>query len=580
MLPATRSNYQLWSTDPYFDEATRRELLSIANDPNDVEERFYKDLEFGTGGLRGLIGAGLNRMNVYTVAKASEGFARYLLGEGEDFYKRGVVISYDSRLYSDLFAQVTAQVFATHGIPAYLSDELRPTPMLSFAVRRFGAVGGVMVTASHNPAKYNGYKAYGEDGGQLPPEAADKVLAAIRSIDDIRTVRWIGLQEAESQGLVRRFGKEIDEAYMAALKPLSIDPGAISRQAGMKIVYTPLHGAGNKPVRRILSELGFHEVVVVPEQEMPDSAFPTVAFPNPEERTALQMAIDLAGRENADLVIATDPDGDRMGIAVRDEDDSFSVLTGNQIGLLLMEYVLSAKKAAGTLPPGSFAVTTIVSTQLAEPVGEAFGVEVIRTLTGFKFIGEKIRDLDENGTGHFQFGFEESFGYLCGTEVRDKDAVVASMLFAEMAAVCRDTGTTIRGRLKSIFHRFGYAAEDTVSITLEGKEGITRIAGAMSRLRSEKDQDLRGIPVLSIDDYGTLTRTVCSMQTTPIEGFTSSDVLRYTLAGLDWFCVRPSGTEPKLKIYFGCYDPDETAARSRLASLSDSVVAHIRERLQ
>ena len=580
MLPATRSLYQLWSTDPYFDEATRRELLSIADDPNEVEERFYKDLEFGTGGLRGLIGAGLNRMNVYTVAKASEGFARYLLAEGEAFYARGVVISYDSRLHSDTFAQVTAQVFATHGIPTYLSDELRPTPILSFAVRRFGAAAGVMVTASHNPAKYNGYKAYGEDGGQLPPEAADKVLAAIRSIDDIRDVRWIGLREAESRGLVRRFGKEIDDAYMAALKPLSIDTGAISRQAGMRIVYTPLHGAGNKPVRRILSELGFREVIVVPEQEKPDPAFPTVAFPNPEERTALQMAIDLAGREHADLVIATDPDGDRMGISLREQDGTFSVLTGNQIGLLLMEYVLSAKRAAGTLPPDSFVVTTIVSTQLADSIGEAFGVEVIRTLTGFKFIGEKIRDLDENGSMHFLFGFEESFGYLCGTEVRDKDAIVASMLFAEMAAFCRDTGTTLRGRLESLFQRFGYAAEDTVSITLEGKEGIARIAGAMKRLRSEKSLDFGGIPVIAIDDYGTLSRTVCPDRTTPIPGFPSSDVLRYTLDGLDWFCVRPSGTEPKLKIYFGCYDPDEAAARTRLSSLKGAVVAHIRERLQ
>jgi phosphoglucomutase len=580
MLPATRSLYQLWSTDPYFDESTRKELLSIANDPVEVEERFYKDLEFGTGGLRGILGAGLNRMNVYTVAKASEGFARYLLAEGEAFYSRGVVISYDSRLHSDTFAQVTAQVFATHGIPTFLSDELRPTPMLSFAVRRFGAAAGVMVTASHNPAKYNGYKAYGEDGGQLPPEAADKVLAAIRSIDDIRTVRWIGLQEAESRGLIHRFGKEIDDAYITMLTSLSIEPGVISRQAGMKIVYTPLHGAGNKPVRRILSELGFREVIVVPEQEKPDSAFPTVDFPNPEERTALQMAIDLAVRENADLVIATDPDGDRMGIALREKDGAFSVLTGNQIGLLLMEYVLSAKHAAGMLAPGSFAVTTIVSTQLADSVGKAFGVEVIRTLTGFKFIGEKIRDLDENGSMHFQFGFEESFGYLCGTDVRDKDAVVASMLFAEMAASCRDSGTTLRGRLESLYRRFGYAAEDTVSITLEGKEGIARIAGAMKRLRSEKSLDFGGVQVLAIDDYGTLTRTACPDRSTPIEGFPTSDVLRYSLDGLDWFCVRPSGTEPKLKIYFGCCDPDEGTARRRLAVLKDSVVAHIRERLQ
>ncbi len=579
MERATQDRYRLWSTDPFFDDATRAELLSIAGQEDEIEERFYKDLEFGTGGLRGILGAGLNRMNVYTVAKASEGFARYLLSEGEPFYKRGVAISYDSRLHSSDFALVTALVFATHGIPAFLSDELRPTPMLSFAVRRFGAAAGVMITASHNPAKYNGYKAYGEDGGQLPPEAADKVLDAIRSIDDIRTLRWTGRADAEAKGLLRLFGRELDDAYMAALEPLSIDRGAISRQAGMKIVYTPLHGAGNKPVRRILDELGFRNVLVVPEQEMPDSAFPTVAFPNPEERSALQLAIDLAGRESADLVIATDPDGDRMGIALREPDGAYSVLSGNQIGLLLMEYVLSARKAAGTLPPGSFCVTTIVSTQLADTIGRAYGVEVLRTLTGFKFIGEKIKELDENGTMHFQFGFEESFGYLCGTDVRDKDAVVASMLFAELAASSRDAGSSVRARLRSLNERFGFAAEDTVSITLEGREGVERIAGVMTRMRADKDGDLGGVPVLAIDDYLTLTRTVCAEKTVPIEGFTPSDVLRYRLSGDDWFCVRPSGTEPKIKIYFGCYGPVEAECRVRLTALKETVVGLIRDRL-
>jgi len=579
MDSATRELYRLWSTDPYFDESTRSELLSIAGRDDEIEERFYRDLEFGTGGLRGILGAGLNRMNVYTVAKATEGFARYLLSEGEAFYKRGVAISYDSRRDSDRFALVTALVFASHGIPAFLSDELRPTPMLSFAVRRFGAAAGVMITASHNPAKYNGYKTYGEDGGQMPPEAADKVLAAFRSIDDIRAVRWTGQAEAEAAGLLHRFGRELDDSYMAALKPLSIDPGAISRQAGMKIVYTPLHGAGNKPVRRILAELGFRNVLVVPEQEKPDPAFPTVAFPNPEERSALQLAISLAERETADLVIATDPDGDRMGIALREPDGTYSVLSGNQIGLLLMEYVLSARKASDTLPPGSFCVTTIVSTQLADAIGRTFGVEVLRTLTGFKFIAEKIKDLDENGTMHFQFGFEESFGYLCGTDVRDKDAVVAAMLFAELAAASRDAGSSVRARLLALNERYGYAAEDTVSITLEGREGVERIAGAMRRLRSEKALDLGGAPVVAIDDYLELSRTVCSKASIRIEGFPPSDVLRYSLAGDDWFCVRPSGTEPKLKIYFGCYGPVETECRDRLAALEETVVGLIRERL-
>ena len=561
MKPAIESQYHMWSTDPYFDEGTRNELLALAGDPAEIEERFYTDLEFGTGGLRGILGAGLNRMNVYTVARTTEGFAQYLLAEGRTFYERGVVISYDSRKDSDTFALVTALVFATHGIPVLLSDELRPTPELSFAVRRFGAAGGVMVTASHNPAKYNGYKAYGEDGGQFPPEAADKVLAAVHAIEDIRTVHWIGREEAEARGLLHMFGKEIDDAYMATLRNLSIDQGAIRRQADMKIVYTPLYGAGNKPVRRILSEIGFRNVIVVPEQELPDPAFPTVAFPNPEERSALRLAIELAEKVQADLVIATDPDGDRTGLVV-------------------MEYVLSAKKAAGMLLPGSFCVTTIVSTQLADSVGKDFGVQVVRTLTGFKFIAEKIRDLDENGCMHFLFGFEESFGYLCGTDVRDKDAVVASMLLAELAAFCRDSGTTVRDRLDSIYRRYGYAAEETVSITLEGKEGVDRIVGAMNRLRAEKNVGIGDLPVVVIDDYGTSTRTVCSHGTEPIPGFPPSDVLRYRLGGDDWFCVRPSGTEPKIKIYFGCYGPDEKDCRTRLARTRDVVVSHIRERLQ
>ncbi len=580
MEPLVSERFRLWSTDPYFDAATRAELAGIAGDEAEIAERFYKDLEFGTGGLRGILGAGLNRMNAYTVARATEGFARYLLSEGEAFYKRGVAISYDSRLHSDDFALVTALVFAAHGIPTYLSDELRPTPMLSFAVRRFGAAAGVMVTASHNPAKYNGYKAYGEDGGQLPPEAADKVLAAIRSIDDPRSVRWPTRAEAESTGLLRSFGKDLDDAYLAALLPLAVDRGAIARQADLRIAYTPLHGAGNKPVRRALAALGFRNVLVVPEQERPDPAFPTVAFPNPEERTALKLAIDLATREAADLVIATDPDGDRMGVALREPDGTFSVLSGNQIGLLLMDYVLSARKAAGTLPSGSFCVTTIVSTALADRVGADYGVAVLRTLTGFKFIAEKIQELDENGPMHFQFGFEESFGYLVGTDVRDKDAVVASMLFAELAASSRDAGTTVRARLRDLYARIGYAAEDTVSITLEGREGVERIAGAMRRLRAEKGGDLADLPVVAIDDYLALARTVCAEASAPIEGFPPSDVLRYQLEDLDWFCVRPSGTEPKLKIYFGCYGPSEAECRNRLAERKEAVVEHIRERLQ
>lgn len=571
--------YKEWSEDPYFDEATHTELAAIKDQPAEIEERFYKDLEFGTGGLRGIMGAGTNRMNQYTVAKATEGFARYIDGLGETARQRGVAISYDCRLNSESFALITALIFATHGIKAYLYNELHPTPMLSFAVRYYHCAGGVMVTASHNPAQYNGYKAYGEDGGQMPPEAADVVLAEMNTITDFRTLNWISRAEAEQKGLLQIIGPEVETAYFTMLKKLTINLDKVQAHADMKIIYTPLHGTGNKPVRRILKEIGFNRVIVVPEQEKPDGHFPTVKSPNPEERSALQMAIDLAEKENADLVIATDPDGDRTGLVTRLKDGSYQVMTGNQIGLLLMEYILSAKKKAGKLPPRSFCVTTIVSTKLTRLIAKNYDVSLYETLTGFKFIGEKIKDLDENGDQHFQFGFEESYGYLAGTDVRDKDAVVASMLLAEMAATAKAEGKTLADYMEDIYAKYGYGTEKTVSLYREGKEGSRRIRQAMDWLRGSKKQGLPGLNVREVKDY--LTGEAIDLQSGVSQAIdlSRSNVLLYETDGLDWACVRPSGTEPKIKIYFGCYGRDREAVKERIEQISTAVCAEIEKEL-
>ncbi len=571
--------YELWSTDPYFSAQTRDELKAIANDEKEITERFYRYLEFGTGGLRGIIGAGTNRMNMYTVALATEGFARYIDGLDPIMKAKGIAISYDSRHYSTEFAKVSALIFATHGIKVYLSDELRPTPMLSFAVRYFKTAGGVMITASHNPAKYNGYKAYGEDGGQMPPEAADVILESMTSIPDIRTISWITEEEAISKGLIQYFGQELDDMYIEMLKKLSINGDAVLANKDMKIVYTPLHGTGNKPVRRILKEIGFDNVIVVPEQELPDPNFSTVVSPNPEERSALLLAINLAEKEGADLVVATDPDGDRTGLVVRDKAGEYIILSGNQIGLLLLDYILRAKKQMNQLLQGSFAVTTIVSTKLARVIADFYNIKLFEVLTGFKFIGEVIKEYDEEGDMHFQFGFEESYGYLAGKDVRDKDAVVAVMLIAEMAATARSANKTLYDLLYELFKKYGFAAEKTISVTLEGKEGIEKIKKTMSLMRASKHSVMNGIKVNSVSDYLLSKKTDFLTEQETKLTLEKSDVLLYELGNQDWFCVRPSGTEPKIKIYFGIYGPDEELCYQRLAEVSTKIEQYIRSYL-
>jgi len=588
--------YDVWSTDPFFDEDTRKELLSIRDDKKEIEERFYRDLAFGTGGLRGVIGAGTNRMNLYTVAKATAGLAQYIKNEGPRAMDRGVVISYDSRHFSPEFAQKAALVLTRAGIRVHLSDELRPVPMLSYSVRHFNAFAGVMITASHNPSKYNGYKVYGEDGGQVTLEAADAILSSILAITDVRTIESDTKEEALSGGLLTMFGEEADTAYTEMLAGLVIDQAAIDRHKDMSIVYTPLHGSGNKPVRRILSRVGFTNIHVVAEQEKPDGSFPTVPTPNPEDPRALKMGIDLAKKVGANLVIGTDPDSDRIGVAVRtieNGEEIYKPMTGNQVGIMLLDYILSSKKALGTLPLHSFAVTTIVSSKLAGPICAYYGVELQEVLTGFKFIGERIRIDDEEGDKHFQFGFEESYGYLAGVNVRDKDAVVSAMLIAGMAAQSEDKGETLADRIEDLYKRFGYGFEDAVSFTLEGKEGVERISHAMEKLREElqavqtpadSDKLLAGIRIKAVRDYQTSTRFDFSGEKVSVSTIELpvSDVLLYELEsekGIDWACVRPSGTEPKLKIYFGIYGTDKNAALQHLSDVKEQMSSFVKGKL-
>lgn len=577
---SSRSKYDFWLSSDYFDEETKKELEDIKDNPDEIEERFYKDLEFGTGGLRGIIGAGTNRINLYTVRKVSQGLSQYLIKNVENARSRGIVIAYDSRHKSPEFALEAAKTYAANGIVAYLFDELRPTPELSFALRHLKAAAGIVITASHNPKQYNGYKVYGEDGGQLPLEASEAVLEEVEGISDITSIIPLTEQETYSKGLIKIIGSDIDDAYMSCLKTLVVDDEAVERVAdSFKIVYTPLHGSGNKPVRRILKETGFKNVLVVKQQELPDPEFPTVKYPNPEERDSFKLSYELANKEGADLIIGTDPDCDRMGVAVRDSQGEFVVLTGNQIGCLLLEYILSQKKRLGLLPENGFAVKTVVTSELARRIAEYYGVEMLEVLTGFKFIGEKIKELDDTGIKKYLFGFEESHGYLAGTFSRDKDAVVASMLIGEMAAFYKERGMTIYDSLQEIFRRYGYYFEEITSFALEGKEGIEKINGAMDALRNDKIGSFEKCNPVEIRDYliGE-SINVESGEKKKID-LPSSNVLYYSLMGEAWFCIRPSGTEPKIKIYYGCADKTEEKSRERLKSIKENVVTSIKELL-
>lgn len=570
--------YQLWSENPYFDEDIRRELLEI-KDPKEIEDRFYTDLEFGTGGLRGILAAGRNRMNKYVVRKVTQGLADFISEHGPQGKERGVVIAYDSRRLSPEFALEVALVLAHNGIKAYLFESLRPTPELSFAVRYLHTLAGIVITASHNPKEYNGYKVYWEDGGQVPPEQADRIFAKIKERED-----WLGIEplpeeEARSQGLLVMIGEEIDRTYLKRVQALAIHP-ELSKKAGtkLKIVYTPLHGAGNHLVRKALAQAGFSSVFVVPEQEQPDPEFTTVPFPNPEIPSTFDLARGYAVDQGADLIIATDPDADRLGIAVRDASGSYIQLTGNQAGVLLEHYILGQKQTLGTLPAKATVIKTIASTDLADEVARSFDVKVENVLTGFKFIAEKVNEMEEEGWGEFQFGFEESYGYLAGNFVRDKDGIIAAVLLAEAALYYKiKGGRTLIEVIEEIYRQFGYYIEDQKSFTLEGIEGKTEMAKIMHHLRTTEISAIGGIPVERVDDYDQrfgkrITNGEVYVLTLP-----RSDVLRFSFHGGGFVMARPSGTEPKIKFYFSIRGDKQEGLAETLQQVKDDILGRVQE---
>lgn len=568
-----RDEYQSWLDRFSADEKLVAELKSIT-DEKEIEDRFYTDLSFGTAGMRGVLGMGRNRMNIYTVRRASFGLADYLLNAG--IADAGVVIAYDSRNMSSEFAKEAALSLAARGVKAFLFDALRPVPVLSFAVRHLGTAAGIVITASHNPPQYNGYKVYAADGAQLGPEAADAVTVAIRSLSYF-DLKPMAEEEAMEKGLLTIVGnKEVDDAYIEMIKGLSLRPELLQEKGKeLSIVYTPLHGSGNVPVRRMLKELGVTHVAVVKEQEMPDGNFPTVKAPNPEDPNAFTLAIPLARQTGATVVFGTDPDCDRMGVAVLDKEGVFHTLTGNQIGCLLLSHVLSSRKQNGTLPANGAAVKSIVSTELARAICADYGVTLFDVLTGFKFIGEKIQQFEETGNYQFMFGFEESFGFLSGTRVRDKDGVNASLLLCEAACAADAEGVTLYDKLQQLFEKYGYFTEKVVSVTLPGIDGVQRMKDIMAALRTQPPKVLAGLQVTAFRDYLKGTRLDIATGEEKELGLPKADVLYFELENGNWMCIRPSGTEPKIKLYINTRGTTEEAANQlndQLKAASEALI--------
>ena len=541
--------YEQWLSNPYFDEATKEELKNIAEDDNEIKERFYMDLEFGTAGLRGIIGAGTNRMNIYVVRRATQGLANYIAKV--DKKSQGVAIAYDSRHMSPEFAEEAALCLAANGIKAYIFESLRPTPELSFAVRHLGCVAGINVTASHNPPEYNGYKVYWEDGAQITPPHDSGIMGEVKSISDWNTVKTIDKAEAEKAGLFQVIGKEVDDAYMAELKKQVLHMDAIKAEGkNLKVVYTPLHGTGNIPAKRILKEL--ENVYVVKEQELPDGDFPTVSYPNPEAAEAFELGLKLAKEVDADLVLATDPDADRLGVRVKDKNGEYHDLTGNMSGCLLANYEISQKKAInGSLPEDGALIKTIVTTNLADAIAKGYGVKLIEVLTGFKFIGQQILGFEQSGKGSYLFGFEESYGCLIGTYARDKDAIVATMALCEAAAYYKTQGKTLWDAMIEMYEQFGYYKDAIQSVTMKGIEGLQKIQEIMNSLRQNPPAEFAGHKVVAVRDYKADTITDVATGAVKPTGLPNSNVLYYELTDDAWVCVRPSGTEPKVKFYYG-----------------------------
>ncbi|WP_159885402.1 phospho-sugar mutase [Paenibacillus puerhi] len=558
-----QEQYELWLNDQAIDQATKEELQAIAGDAKEVEDRFYRDLEFGTGGLRGVIGAGTNRMNVYTIARATQGLAQFLLATGAS--SPSVVIAYDSRNQSPEFALETAKVLAGNGIKAYVFESLRTTPELSFAVRYLQASAGVVITASHNPPEYNGYKVYGKDGGQLVPDQAEQVIAEIRSVQSFSDVRRLTRSEAESKRLLEWIGDAVDTAYIEAVTSVSLNTDLVTRMGDQfRIVFTPLHGAGNLSVRAALAMIGFEHVHVVTEQEQPDANFSTVKSPNPEEREAFTLAIRDAKQVDADIIIGTDPDCDRMGAVVKDPQGEYFVLTGNQSGAIMVDYLLRILKERGELPDNGVVVKTIVTSELGAVIARNYGAEVVNTLTGFKYIGEKMTQYEQTGEARFLFGYEESYGYLAGTYARDKDAVIASMLICEAAAYYKSQGKTLYDVLQELYAQYGYFLEKLESRTLKGKDGVEKIQAIMQDWRLQPPAELNGLKVVKVEDFSQ------GLYGLPVE-----NVLKYTLEDDSWFCLRPSGTEPKIKVYFAVRGETGEAAAQAINGLVQNVMSRV-----
>ena len=567
--------YQEWLNNPYFDEATKAELRNIAGDEKEIEERFYMDLEFGTAGLRGILGAGTNRMNIYTVRKATQGLANYIASVNGQ--KKGVAIAYDSRRMSPEFADEAALCLNANGIKAYVFESLRPTPELSYAVRKLGCIAGINITASHNPPEYNGYKVYWEDGAQITPPHDKGIMDEVKKVTDYATVKTMDKEAAKAEGLYQTIGADIDDPYIAELKSLVLHQDSIDAVGkDLKIVYTPLHGTGNIPVRRVLKELGFTNVYVVPEQELPDGEFPTVSYPNPEAAEAFELGLKLGKKVDADLILATDPDADRLGVYVKDaKTGEYHSLTGNMSGCLIGDYVISQRKEKEGLPKDGAFIKSIVSTNMADAIAKYYGIQLVEVLTGFKFIGQKILEFETKGNGTYLFGMEESYGCLTGTYARDKDAVVASMTLCEAAAYYKTKNMTLWDAMIAMYERYGYYKDDVQAITLKGIEGLEKIQKIMNTLRENTPSEIGGYKVVSARDYK--KDTIKNMETGEVTatGLPSSNVLYYDLTDDAWMCVRPSGTEPKVKFYYGVKGTSLADADEKSEKLGKEVLAMI-----
>lgn len=574
-----QERYREWLENDYFDADTKAELTAIKEDDNEIKERFYKDLEFGTAGLRGVIGAGTNRMNIYTVRKATQGLANYILKNKAE--ARGVAIAYDSRRMSPEFADESALCLAANGIKAYVFESLRPTPELSFAVRKLNCIAGINITASHNPPEYNGYKVYWEDGAQITPPHDTGIMAEVKAVTDYATVKTMDLEAAKEAGLYEVIGEAVDDAYMEELKKQVIHQDAIDQMnKELKIVYSPLHGTGNIPVRRILKELGFENVYVVKEQELPDGNFPTVSYPNPEAKEAFELGLKLAEEVGADLVLATDPDADRLGVYVKDtKSGEYKVLTGNMSGCLLADYEISQRKAVKGLPEDGCLIKSIVTSNMAKAIAESYGVKLIDVLTGFKFIGQQILEFEKTGKGTYLFGFEESYGCLIGTYARDKDAVVATMALCEAAAYYKTLGKTLWDAMIDMYEKYGYYKDDIQSITLKGIEGLEKIQNILDTLRKEPPTEIGGYEVQRARDYKAGTIKDLKSGETSGTGLPASNVLYYELENDAWVCVRPSGTEPKVKFYYGIKGTSLQNADEISAKMGESVLKMIEKML-